>query len=355
MRLDIIGRSAVSAFKCVLLTGLILAMTSNILFGQALQPLPTSGDSTQAPSTKDEPLKVLSQTARRLENEQTFDFRYKFVEGEVIRWQVDHVAATETRAQNDQDKTNSRAQSIVKWNVSNVDSLGNTTIRLTLEAAEMSQQTDDLPRIEYNSRNQRAEVPEEYRQFAEWIGIPMATYQLNTNGQVIDRQEVYRSIKFGVGDVTIPLPGRPVRLGQAWRSPGSIMVRLNDGTQRKIVTQIEYRLQTVEDGIANISFDTQVLTPVDDPRIESQLMQQMSKGTVQFDLNRGQMIGMNLGWNRRCLGFKGPDSSVTYVAQYTMRRLEASPTSSEENAKTVSKEHLQVGIRMAEDGPIFRW
>lgn len=349
------GRSVVAAIQRVLLVGFILAGTSDNLFGQALQPAPTPSNSSQTPAPKDDPLKILSQTARRLENEQTFEFQYKFTEGEVIRWQVDHVAATETRAQNDQDKTNSRAQSIVKWNISNVDSLDNTTIILTLEAAEMSQQTDDLPRIEYNSRNQRAEVPEEYRQFAEWIGIPMATYQINTNGQVIDRQEVYRNIKFGVGDVTIPLPGRPVRLGQAWRSPGSIMVRLNDGTQRKIVTQIEYRLQTVDNGIANISFDTQVLTPVDDPRIESQLMQQMSKGTVQFDLNRGQMIGMNLGWNRRCLGFKGPDSSVTYVAQYTMRRLESAPTNGAESAKAVSKEHLQIGIRMSEDGPIFRW
>lgn len=322
-----------------------------LLLGQALQPKPTP----TAPAPDKDPLKILSDTARRMENEQTFEFKYKLREGEVIRWNVDHFATTETRAQADHDNTKSRAQSVVKWQVTNVDSLGNTTIMLSLESADMWQQTDELPPVEYNSRNQRGEIPEAYRQFAEWIGIPMATYQINTNGQVIDRQEVYRSVKFGVGDLTMPLPGRPVRLGQAWRAPGNLMVRHNDGIQRNIKTQVEYRLQSVDNGVATVSFDTQVLTPVDDPRIESQLMQQMSQGTVLFDLNRGQMVGMNLGWNRRCLGFKGPDSSVAYNAKYTMRQLQSSDAGEEEKAKAVNKDHLQIGIRMAEDGPVFRW
>lgn len=336
---------------------LIAVANSGTLRGQALKPQ-VSQEQPTAPTNgapDKDPLKALSETARRLENQQTFEFKYKLREGEVIRWQVDHLAATATRAQADQDNTKSRAQSIVKWQVTNVDSLGNATILLTLEAADMWQQTDELPPVEYNSRNQRGEIPAEYRQFAEWIGIPMATYQINPNGQVIDRQEVYRSVKFGVGDLTMPLPGRPVRLGQAWRAPGNIMVRLNDGQQRNIKTQIEYRLQSVDNGVATVSFDTQVLTPVDDPRIESQLMQQMSKGTVTFDLNRGQMVGMNLAWNRRCLGFKGPDSSVTYNAQYTMRQLQSSEAGDEEKNKVTSKDHLQIGLRMAEDGPVFRW
>jgi hypothetical protein len=332
------------------------------LFGQILQPKPATGE-TQSPAVAaskataatDDPLKRLSEAARRLENEQTFEFKYKLKAGEVIRWQVDHVAATDTRAQNDRDKTASRAQSIVKWQVTDVDSLGNTTILLTLEAAKMWQQTDELPPIEYDSRNHRGEIPDEYRQFAEWIGIPMATYQIDPVGQVIDRKEVYRNIKFGVGDITMPLPGRPVRLGQAWYAPGSIMVGQNDGTRKTIRTRIEYRLQRVENGVATVSFDTQVLTPVDDPRIESQLLQQMSRGEVLFDLNRGQMVGMNLAWNRKCLGFKGPDSVLNYDARYTMRPLQTSRAGEEEQTKVANKDHLQLNIRLADDGPIFRW
>jgi hypothetical protein len=328
-----------------------LAVPTASVSAQALQPKPMS----PPPAGSPDPLQRLSQAAKRLQNEQTFEFQYKFSVGDVIRWHVDHSAATETRAQNDQDKTASHAQSIVKWQVNHVDALGNATIMLTLDAAKMWQQTDDHPPIEYDSQNQRGEVPEEYRQFAEWIGVPMATYQIDPNGTVIDRKEVYRSIKFGVGDVTMPLPGRPVRLGQAWHSPGSIMVGLSDGSRKSIRTRIEYRLQSVDDGIATVSFDTQVLTPVDDPRIESQLLQQMSQGEVLFDLNRGQMVARNLAWNRRCLGFKGPDSSVNYVAKYTMRHLVDGGASGEDKAKLTSKDHLQLNVRLAEDGPVFRW
>lgn len=327
---------------------------------QTLQPKPATVNAPAAAAAAttndtDDPLKRLSEAARRLENEQTFEFKYKLQAGDVIRWQVDHVATTDTRAQTDHDKTASRAQSIVKWQVTDVDSLGNTTIMLTLEAAKMWQQTDELPPIEYDSRNQRGEIPDEYRQFAEWIGIPMATYQIDPVGQVIDRKEVYRNIKFGVGDITMPLPGRPVRLGQAWYAPGSIMVGLNDGSRKTIRTRIEYRLQRVENGVANVSFDTQVLTPVDDPRIESQLLQQMSRGEVLFDLNRGQMVGLNLAWNRKCLGFKGPDSVLNYDARYTMRPLQTSRAGEEKQTKISSKEHLQLNIRLADDSPIFRW
>ena len=81
----------------------------------------------------------------------------------------------------------------------------------------------------------------------------------------------------------------------------------------------------------------------------------MSRGEVLFDLNRGQMVGMNLAWNRKCLGFKGPDSVLNYDARYTMRPLQTSRAGEEEQTKVANKDHLQLNIRLADDGPIFRW
>ena len=321
------------------------------LYAQSLTPRQVH----ETDGNANDPLQRLSQAARRLEAEQEFEFKYQFKAGDVIRWQVEHAAATDTRVQNDQESTSSRSQSILKWQVTHIDALGNSTIQLTLESAKMWQQIDEQPPVEFDSRNRRGEVPEDYKQFAEWIGIPMATYQVSPNGQVIDRKEVYRSIKFGVGDITMPLPDRPVRIGQAWYAPGSIMVRSEDGAARPIRTRIEYRLQSVDNGIARVSFDTQVLTPVDDPRIESQLIQQMSKGEVTFDLNGGQMVGMDLGWNRRCLGFKGPESSLNYVARYVTRQLQAGQADEVTGLPAITKSHLQPELRLAEDGPIFRW
>ncbi len=335
----------------VLLGGILVLALPGVVAGQALRPQPVESAKNQA----GDPLKRLTDTARRLENEQKFDFKYKFNQGDLVLWQVEHAAETETRIQNDEEKTSSRSQSVLKWQVTGVDSLGNTTIMLTLEAAKMWQQVDEHPAVEFDSRQPRGEVPEEYRQFAEWIGVPMATYQIDRYGNVIDRKEVYRSIKFGVGDITMPLPGRPVSIGQAWHVPGSIFVRTDDGATKPIRTRIEYRLQAVADGIARVSFDTQVLTPVEDARIESQLIQQMSKGEVLFDLNRGQMVGMNLGWDRRCLGFKGPESLLKYVAKYSTRVVQDSQNPDSAAVQVAGRERLQPEYRLSDDNPIFRW
>jgi hypothetical protein len=114
-------------------------------------------------------------------------------------------------------------------------------------------------------------------------------------------------------------------------------------------------LQKVEDGVAWVSFDTQVLTPVDDPRIESQLIQQLSRGVIQFDLQRGQMLAKHLSWNRRCLGFRGPESSLNYVAKYVFSQLETAAATSGTVARLKTREHLQPEIRLTDDSPIFRW
>ena len=108
------------------------------LYAQSLTPRQVQ----ETDGNANDPLQRLSQAARRLEAEQEFEFKYQFKAGDVIRWQVEHAAATDTRVQNDQESTSSRSQSILKWQVTHIDALGNSTIQLTLESAKMWQQID---------------------------------------------------------------------------------------------------------------------------------------------------------------------------------------------------------------------
>jgi len=348
---------------------IVLATLGRSAVGQVLQPLKpvvtdSQGNSAEEASAEiDTPgqpmdekdmLSRLSQAAKRLENNQKFDLKYTFTEGETILWRVEHTATTDTRVQVDEETSASRSLSMLQWQVTDVDTLGNTTIALTLKSAVMWQQTDQNDPITYDSRKHRGEVPEVYRSFADWLGVPMATYKIDPQGKVIDRKEVYYNVKFGVGNITMPLPGHSVRIGDAWHSPGSIGVKTPDGIHKSIRTRIEYRLQRVSDGIALVSFDTQVLTPVDDPRVESQLIQQLSQGIIRFDMNQGQMISKQLGWSEKCLGFKGPESSLSYLAKYDVRKVEQKSDSETVNV-TEGVDRLQPVIRLSDDGPIFRW
>jgi hypothetical protein len=62
---------------------------------------------------------------------------------------------------------------------------------------------------------------------------------------------------------------------------------------------------------------TQPLTPVNDPAIEAQLVQQLSKGTIKFDIDSGRLISKRLDWSEHVLGFRGAESSMRYDATWT--------------------------------------
>ena len=61
--------------------------------------------------------------------------------------------------------------------------------------------------------------------------------------------------------------------------------------------------------------------------IEAQVVQQMSNGTIKFDIDAGQLISKELQWNESVVGFSGPGSMMTYSARYTESVDATKPTS----------------------------
>jgi light-regulated signal transduction histidine kinase (bacteriophytochrome) len=62
---------------------------------------------------------------------------------------------------------------------------------------------------------------------------------------------------------------------------------------------------------------TQPLTPVTDRAVEAQLIQQLSKGEIKFDLDRGRMLSKQLDWSEEVVGFRGAETSLRYDAKFT--------------------------------------
>ena len=117
------------------------------------------------------------------------------------------------------------------------------------------------------------------------------------------------------------MPDIPVKVGQTWRQPVNMTVKLKDGQSRKIKCQQVYVLERVRGDIATISLDTRVITPVEDPRVQVQLVQRLSDGTVKFDLKRGQVVEQQMDLDQTVLAFNGADSSMKYVARFSQQLL----------------------------------
>src|SRR5690606_36662894 len=107
-----------------------------------------------------------------------------------------------------------------------------------------------------------------------------------------------------------------------------VKVRLDDQRIKAIQTRELYRLEKVETGIATISIKTQILTPVDDPRVKSQIVQRISQGEIRFDVDAGRLVSKQLYWNEQVLGFSGAESNMKYLAQFTEQLAETPYTAS---------------------------
>ena len=152
---------------------------------------------------------------------------------------------------------------------------------------------------------------------AETVGKPLTTVTINTAGEILKKDSDSPRINFGLGDIVMLLPPKPVHSGSRWYEPAEIQVRHPDGRVERIKIRKLYTLEKVQTGVATIQVKTEVLTPINEPRIQSQLMQQLTNGTIKFDVDAGRVIAKQIDWDESVVGFNGAESMMKYLARFT--------------------------------------
>jgi hypothetical protein len=247
--------------------------------------------------------------------------QYKLKKGETVRWDVEHVASTKMRAGGEMEESSSRCVSRKAWAVSNVDAEGNMILSHSFESFNAWQKTGDEAPISYNSQTDK-EVPYEYESTAASLGKVLAEFTISPDGQVKQRESSLKELKFGVGDITVPLPKQPIAIGQKWNVPTTFNAVDEDQRPHELKARLSYQLVKVTEGNAFITFRTEILTPVESEKIQSQIMQQKTKGYLVFDIANGRMIRKEIEWNEKVQGFEGGDSFLEYIARMSERLVE---------------------------------
>lgn len=246
----------------------------------------------------------------------TYRLQYRFAPGETCRWKVVHLVTVETKIQGVTETAKTRSVSTKSWKVTGVDAEGNFTLVHTVEEAAMWQSVSGRQEIRFDSKSGEAPPPE-YKHVAESVGVPLATVTVAPHGKVIERKNAKAQFNPGIGDLTIPFPPQAIKVGQTWATDVELPVRLADSQVKKIKTRQLYKLEKVETGIATISMQTQVLTPLNDPKIQSQLVQKIKQGEVKFDLDAGRIISQQMDIDETVIGFNGADSMMKYLSRLT--------------------------------------
>ncbi len=160
--------------------------------------------------------------------------------------------------------------------------------------------------------------PPRVRRRGRAVGIPLAVVTIDPQGKVLRRhQNFVKAAVAGQGEITIQLPEQAVAVGKTWSSQINIDVPLSDGSVRRFRAKQSYTLESVKTGVATISMSTQIVTPIEDPAIEAQVLQYESSGSVRFDIDRGQIIGRQNDVDKSVVGFRGDASSIRYIGRST--------------------------------------
>ena len=258
--------------------------------------------------------------------------RYKFHAGEEIRSKVAQVATIETTISGSTQTTEMKSYSTKLWRITAVDADGAMTFEHSVENVDMRNQMSGRQEVRYNSQTDRV-APLGYEDVAKSVGKVLSVITIGPAGDVLKREEkTLHPASTNSGSMLVaPLPKDPVAIGFVWSTPQEVNVALEEGETKAIQTRQRYELEQVEKGVATIAVETQILTPVSNPKIRVQLIQRLTKGHIRFDIDAGRILSQRTDLDERVLGFSGADSAMHYAGKFTEELLPAT-------AKTVAVE-----------------
>jgi hypothetical protein len=283
------------------------------------------------PADEDDVATSLRQAKAELTS-QNYLLRYIYQPGEVITYEIEHLATVDTTIAGNNQQTKMRSKSTRSLHVKNVNDEGHITFEHIIDDVDMWSEVSGREPVRFNSETDK-EPPAEYEHVARTVGVPISTITMNQHGVVVDREDKVVQPNLGLGGFSIPLPEQEIGIGYRWSQPYDVKVRLKDNRVKTIKTRQRFQLEKVETGVATISIKTQVLTPINDPRIKAQLVQRLSEGEIRFDVDAGRLISKRLDWDAAVLGFNGADSNMKYLARSTEQLVKKAKTAQRDSTR----------------------
>jgi hypothetical protein len=208
------------------------------------------------------------------------------------------------------------SRSVKAWRVVDVADNGNVSFEHFVESVDMRQKFSGRQEVTYNSKTDETPPPG-FEDAAKSVGVVLSKIVLDERGKVVNREHKAGKQSATESPITITLPSEPISIGHVWINPHEITVSLQTGSSKMIQTRQRFTFESVSGSIATIGVETQVLTPISDPKIEAQLVHQETKGTVRFDMSSGRIVSQQMDLDKSVVGAFGPTSSVHYKSRFT--------------------------------------
>ena len=289
---------------------------------------------------------------------QEWTLRYQFRPEEKLRYQTHQTMTLDARIGQNRKVDVSELKQRRVFTVISADQSGDAKLAMQFEHVWMKMQSDDREPVLFDSTMKPNEVPTVFRNTAHQLKGSAPKYRLSSCGvSLFDADRIAKAVTQAAveqsepasgnpielkesaassdrtvaqtaaeetdpGSFLAPLPEQPISIGETWKETIPVSVRLTKDINRTVTILRTYRMDSVENGIATISFRSSITSPITGPSVQAQLIQATPRGSLQFDIGRGVMLRRDLQFNETVIGAFGRESILSSVGTNTEELLE---------------------------------
>lgn len=258
---------------------------------------------------------------------QPVTLQYRFEPGQIVRYEVGLSDTYRIQLGETVEEPFSRQTSRKNYRVISVREDGSAELELMIEAIVM--QIGKAGMIEHEYRSDQKEVSNAaFTGVSQMVGKPYLRLTMSPTGEVsnirplLNPEQTTEDVSQAALDIMIRLPEQPLNVGATWREDFETSVSLGEGTLRKpIKMQRRFTLRSVENGLATVAMETKVLTAINEPDEELQMLRRQPTGTLVLDLNRGILVNRTLTQENEVTGFGGNAASLIRFKQQHVEKL----------------------------------
>ncbi|WP_437223444.1 hypothetical protein SH661x_003220 [Planctomicrobium sp. SH661] len=253
--------------------------------------------------------------------------RYRFQPEQTVRYDVSLKDDYKIQVGNDKDEPYSHQKSVKNYVVKTVEPDGTAILELTIESVDL-EIFQNGETFKFNSAEDTdTQGQPVFEAMGSLVGRPHLQLKMSSRGEVsafvplVPGDQVPDNPGQVAFDVLLRLPEEPIAVGGIWKEDFEVHLPIPESKLRKTVKmQRHYTLKSLENSMATIELQTKILTILDDPTHQMQLLRRTPRGTIVIDLERGLLVSKEFRQDNEVSGFEmGP--SFMGFKQHSIEKL----------------------------------
>jgi hypothetical protein len=221
--------------------------------------------------------------------------RFRWQTGQVLVYRTEHNTANSNVMGENKVEIRTRAQSIKRWQVMDVDSAGVATLQMSLQAMFFETTPPSGEPFVFDSTHPDRSTPELRKQYENYVGQPLVTVRIDAQGKVLEVKEArgseYSAAKYESDPAfKLLLPAEPLKAGLNWERAYQIVLGPPYGTgDEKYAAVQHYVCKDVAGNLATLSVTTEMKSVPAAQEDQVPLWQMQPEGEVVFDVEAGRL------------------------------------------------------------------